>query len=100
MLAPEVKFDKGIDQEHAPELYRPVGLAEGIAGFDAFGDQQVAFFRAHGYLVIEDAFTPREVQDALGGLLDLIDGRNPAYTGLQFEAKARDILHTLTPEQK
>ena len=100
MLASEVKFDKGIAEEHAPELYRPVGLAEGIAVFDALGDEQVASFQERGYLVIDDAFTPREVQDALDGLLDLIDGKNPAYAGRQFEAKVRDILHTLTPEQK
>jgi phytanoyl-CoA hydroxylase len=100
MVASEVRFDKGIAELHAPELYCPVGLARGIAGFDSFGDEQVAFFRDQGYLVIDDAFSPEEVQATLAGLLDLIDGKNPSFTGVQFEARARDVLPTLRPEQK
>jgi phytanoyl-CoA hydroxylase len=53
-----------------------------------------------GYLVINDAFSEREVSSALNGLLDLIDGAQPDFQGIQFEARAVDLLPTLEREQK
>jgi phytanoyl-CoA hydroxylase len=100
VLASEIKFDKGIADEPSPGLYRAVGVAEGIAGFDALRAEHVAYFREQGYLVIDDAFTSGQVHDALDGLMDLIDGKNPAFTGVQFEAAARELLPSLTPAQK
>jgi ectoine hydroxylase-related dioxygenase (phytanoyl-CoA dioxygenase family) len=100
VLASEPRFDKGIAEEHPSELYRPVAFARGAAGFDAVGPAEIASFHEQGYLVIDDAFSPEEVGQTLSGLLDLIDGQNPAFQGLQFEAAARGALATLTPEQK
>lgn len=86
--------------EPTPDLYRYNTFAEGINGFAAFADEHVARFREQGYLVIHNAFTPAEVQAALDGLLDLIDGKNPDFTGVQFEAAAQGVLDTLAPEEK
>lgn len=95
----ELWVDDGID-DPASHLYRTDAVAEGIAGFEAVTDEQVARFHDQGYLVINDAFTPAEVRSALDGLLDLIDGAYPAFTGIQFEAKAVPALPAMAREQK
>jgi phytanoyl-CoA hydroxylase len=96
----EAWFDEYGPQEYPLGLYDPAGVAEGIEGFGALTDEHVAFFRDQGYLVAHNAFSPAETQAALEGLLDLIDGKNPAFKGIQFEVTARDILPTLQREQK
>ena len=97
--ATEYWLDPGIE-ESAAHLYQTEVAAEGIAGFAAVTPEQIERFHEQGYLVIDDAFTGDEVRSALDGLLDLIDGREPAFAGIQFEAKARDLLPTLRREQK
>lgn len=81
-------------------LYQYHALAGGVANFAAITDEHVAHFHEQGYLVVEQAFSPTEVEVALDGLLDLIDGKRPDFTNIQFEAKARDLLPTMSPEQK
>jgi phytanoyl-CoA hydroxylase len=81
-------------------LYQYQALAGGVANFATITDEHVARFHEQGYLVVEQAFSPFEVEGALAGLLDLIDGKQPTFTNIQFEAKARAILPTLSPEQK
>jgi phytanoyl-CoA hydroxylase len=79
-------------------LYRASAVATGIEGFAALDAQQVALFHHQGYLVIQNAFDASEVAAALAGLLALIDGQVPDFTGVQFEAQAD--LANLTLEQK
>ena len=89
--------------EYPPHLYDFKGLAGGIAGLDSFCEEHAAFFRAQGYLVVHQAFTPAEVAAALAGLLDLIGGKSPEFVksrGLQFETSAKGILHSLTRDQR
>ena len=81
-------------------LYQYHALAGGVANFATITDEHVARFHEQGYLVVEQAFSPPEVEGSLAGLLDLIDGKQPTFTNIQFEAKARTILPTLSPEQK
>ena len=95
----EVWVDPGIE-EMALHLYRTHAVAAGIGGFADVGDEHVERFHREGYLVIEDAFTADEVRAGLEGLLDLIDGKVPAFTGVQFEAKAREQLDRLGREEK
>jgi len=93
-----------VDQEQGgecpPELYHARRAADGMSGFAAVDDNQVALFHQQGYLVIHDAFTGAEVDDALAGLLDLIDGRYPAYHGIQYEKHMRDLVAGLPSQQK
>ena len=96
----EVLFDDYNDTGYSEELYRAAGTATGVDGLDAVDDQQVALYGREGYLVIHRAFTAAEVGAALDGLLDLIDGRNPEFKGIQFELRARDLLPTMSREQK
>jgi phytanoyl-CoA hydroxylase len=75
-------------------------LTDGISGLAAVTDEHVALFRQQGFLVVHDAFSPEEVADALAGLVDLIQGRHPDFKGVMFEAKARDRIDTLQPEER
>lgn len=94
------QIDAGKADEYPEGLYRFDRVATGIAGLDAVTDADLDFFRREGYLAIHDAFTPAEVADGLAGLLDLIDGKNPDFTGVQFETYAADRLDTITREEK
>jgi phytanoyl-CoA hydroxylase len=71
-----------------PNLYQFDKIAAGISGgFDAVTDADVQGFHEAGYLVINDAFSPEEVQEALAGMLYLMDGGHPDFRGIQFEPK-------------
>ena len=86
---------------HDPALYTVAEIATGIAGgFDAITDAHIAEYHDKGYLVIHDAFTPDEVQNAIDGLVHLINGGVPGFRSIQYEADALDQLDQLTPEQR
>ena len=102
-VADEIWVDPGIEpgiEASALRLYRASAVAKGVAGFAMVSDEHVERFHRDGYLVVDDAFTNDEVEAGLEGVLDLIDGKVPAFTGVQFEAKARERLDTLAREQK
>lgn len=98
-LAEQGTFDR-YDGSIAPDLYHAKTIAKGIKGLDAVTDEHVRLFHEQGFLVVDDAFTPKEVGDAIHGLIDLIDGKNPKFKGVQFEAKAHDMLETLPRDKK
>ncbi|MEO6876686.1 MAG: phytanoyl-CoA dioxygenase family protein [Opitutaceae bacterium] len=97
--APEVLFDVVADM-HVPELYQPTAVADGVEHFSDIGPEQIAFYREHGYLVVRQAFNPKEVTDAIDGLVDLIMGKRPDFKHVYFEGKAKEILSTLGPDQR
>lgn len=94
-----VEFDHGATS-HAPELYHPAGVATTLDGLDAIGPVEIARYREQGFLAVENALTAAEVSAAIDGLRDLIMAPPPGFKGLLFEAKAREILPTLTLEQR
>lgn len=97
----ETIFDYGSGDEYPEQLYAYNGLATGVNGFDSVTPAHLDQFHEQGYLVVNNAFTPSEVQDALDGLFALIAGQNPDYHGLMFEKKAKGInVKTLPPEEK
>ena len=70
------------------DLYRFDTVADGISGgFEAVTETDIQYFHQHGYLVIQDAFSPDEVRDALSGMVYLMDGKNPDFRAIQFEPK-------------
>lgn len=83
-----------------PALYDIEAFAEGVETFEEVTDTWIERYQAQGYLVVHRAFTLREVEAAKQGVTDLIKGSNPAFRGIQYEAVARDILPTLTDEQR
>ncbi|MCC6416113.1 MAG: phytanoyl-CoA dioxygenase family protein [Opitutaceae bacterium] len=97
--ATPIQFDPGSDM-HAPELYQPVGAGFGVEHLDDIGPAEIAHFNEQGYLIVRQAFSAAEVNDALQGLLHLIMGGNPEFTCISFEAKAQEILPQLGPEAR
>jgi phytanoyl-CoA hydroxylase len=93
-------FDEHRSQAYDPQLYVHHDLAPTVDGWDGVAPADEARFHQQGFLAIENAFSPEEVQDALAGMLDLIGGAYPGYRGIQFESVARELLPTLPPEQK
>ena len=86
---------------YPPELYHFDSVAEGIwGGFEAVTDADVQFFHTHGYLVIQDAFSPEEVRETLDGMLYLMDGKNPDYRGIQYEPKMVKQKSVLSTEER
>ncbi len=70
------------------DLYHFDTVADSISGsFAAVTDTDIQYFHQHGYLVIEDAFSPDEIQEALDGMVFLMDGKNPDFRAIQFEPK-------------
>ncbi len=100
--AEEIQFDSyGEGDAGFPEdLYQFVGTAEGVDGFDAITDEHIQQYYERGYMVVHNAFSRDEIASALEGLIDLIDGQRPDFRGIQFEAKARSFLHTLSRDKK
>ena len=70
------------------DLYRFDTAAEGVSGgFSALTEADIEYFHQYGYLVINDAFSPTEVKDALAGMVHLMDGKCPDFRAIQFEPK-------------
>lgn len=86
--------------EHAPDLYDFAALAEGLSGWSAVDDAALARYHEQGFLVVEDAFTPAEMQSATNGLVDLIAEKNPDFSIIQFHSAVRDRLATLSLEER
>ncbi|MFI5356436.1 MAG: phytanoyl-CoA dioxygenase family protein [Opitutales bacterium] len=98
-MSTETHFD-AVAELHAPELYQPAGTGQGVERLEDIGPAEIATYHEQGYLVVRQAFTPAETQDALDGLVDLILGKQPDFTHIWFEGKARDLLPTLNAEQR
>jgi phytanoyl-CoA hydroxylase len=85
---------------HAPDLYDYGALAEGLDGLGAIDDAQVARYHREGVIAVHNAFTAQQVQDALDGLTDLIAGKVPEFTNIQFRGEVRDRLDQLSVEER
>ena len=70
------------------DLYSFDAVANSISGsFSSVSETEIQYFHDHGYLVINDAFTHDEIQDALDGMVYLMDGNDPDFRAIQFEPK-------------
>jgi len=100
MVLPPIKHIDHGSEMHDPELYQPAGEGFGVERFEDIGPEEIKHYNEQGYLIVRQAFTEKEIQAAKQGLMDLIMGKNPDYTGVMFEAKAQDILPTLSLEER
>lgn len=83
------------------DLYHFDRVAEGISGgFSAVTETHIQYFHQHGYLVIHDAFSPGEVQDALAGMVYLMDGNHPDFRAIQFESKLAKRKNALEGQER
>ncbi len=81
-------------------LYQPGMMARSARTLDAVTDDDIQFYMAEGYVAVDQAFAQSEIRAAMQGLTDLVMGKNPAFKDMIFESKARDILPSLTPDQR
>ena len=86
--------------EPAPDLYQPARTVAGVATFADVDAAAIDAFGETGFLVVEQAFDPATVGAAIAGLDHLIDGGNPDFRGLQFEATAPDKVEVLSVADK
>lgn len=94
-------FDYGFTADYPTQLYNYSEVAAGVAGFDHVSEAAVAHFHERGYLIVNDAFTPAEVQEALDGLLYLISGQHPTFKGVMYEKKAQGVkVNQLSAEER
>lgn len=98
--AAETAIDAFAAATYDPVLYRHHGVDEGIAELADCTDAKIARYHERGYLTIQHVLSPEEVEAALAGLLDLIDGRRPEFRHIQFESGARALLPTMAADQK
>ena len=97
----QLGIEKNIIESPPSNLYQVEGIIkEGIKGLENVNENDIQFFREHGYLVIHDAFTLTEVDAALEDLVELIAGKVPEFTGIHYEAKARDTIENITGEAR
>jgi phytanoyl-CoA hydroxylase len=89
--AKEPVFDYGEPTDYPADLYQVRGLSSGVERFADVTAEQIANFHEQGYLVVHQAFSPAEVQGALDGLLYLLSGQHPTYTGVMYEKKAKGV---------
>lgn len=99
MSAPVFDADSGGGDE-IMYLFDAATTIGGVRGFAAVGEAEIAQFHELGCLVVEDAFTMREVDDAQQAIIELIDGKRAGFRGVQFEATSREILPSLSAEEK
>ncbi|MXV81957.1 phytanoyl-CoA dioxygenase family protein [Candidatus Poribacteria bacterium] len=86
---------------YPPDLYRFDTAAEGISGgFSAVTDADIEYFHRNGYLVINDAFSAAEIEDALAGMIHLMDGKCPDFRAIQFEPKLVKQKNTLEGQER
>lgn len=94
-------YDNGEIAEYEQDLYHYDGIATGVANFQSITDEHIQQFFEQGYLVVEQAFSPAEVQDALDGLLHLLGGGVPDFKGVMYEKAAQGVpVDVMTAEQK
>lgn len=78
-----------------PELYRNQGVAEGITGFEAVDEKELARFRQRGYLVVHQAFSMARVEAARQDLYRLGTSPRPDCESVYFEGAVRRQLPEL-----
>ena len=100
--AGEPVFDRYIGQEYPEHLFSFDNVASGVEGLASFTDDHVRYYRETGFLAISDFFTKREIDAALAGLMDLIDGKIPDVPSevVQYEASTRDRFGASSLEER
>ena len=69
--------------DYDPRLYRTDVVADGVPGLAAVDDAALEQYLSEGFLVIHDAFTDDQMDEANQAILELIGA--PDFNGIQFE---------------
>ncbi len=93
--------DDAIIDDYPEDLYHYDAIAQGVEGFDGVGEAEIELFHQQGYLAIHHAFDLQEVKGAIDGLVHLLSGAKPEFTGVMYEQKAQGIaLESMSAEER
>ena len=81
---------------HEPSLYETTRRADYLDTLADIDDRQIARFHEQGYLAIQRAFTPQQIESAGQAMWDLIDGKSQDFKGVLAEAAKRGQFSELT----
>jgi len=93
-------FDEYRTAEYDSRLYSSDNVATGVESLNDVADEHVDYYRENGFLVVQKAFTRIEAREALAGLMDLIDGKSPDFTEVQFEQSVAETLASSSLENR
>ena len=82
------------------ELYAPSALITPISSFEALDEAIIEQYQELGFISVAKAFSEEQIEAARTALVELVNAPIPDGTELQFESEAKEILHTLRPEEK
>lgn len=85
---------------HPRELYTATQIAPRLDGLDAIDEKAFQQYQEQGYIAVENAFTPDEVEIARSAIFDLVAGRVPGFNGVEFEADAEGRLASLSLDER
>ena len=85
---------------HEPSLYETTRRADYLDTLADIDDRQIARFHEQGYLAIQRAFTPQQIESAGQAMWDLIDGKSQDFKGIMAEAAKRGQFSELTGEAR
>ena len=83
---------------HEPSLYDTTRRANYLDTLADIDDRQIARFHEQGYLAIQRAFTPQQIESVGQAMWDLIDGKSQDFKGILAEAAKRGHFSELTGE--
>ncbi len=94
-------LEKQVIDPPPSNLYQYEGIInQGIDGLHNVTNDDIQFFREYGYLVVHNAFSAAEVEAGLADLVGLIAGKNPDFSNIHYEAKAREIIDSVEGEER
>jgi len=87
-------------EPHATDLYAYDSVVDGVIGFEAVGETEIARYREDGFLLVRKAFGDAEVKAARATLHELVTSDAPACEAVYFEGSIRDLIPSLADEAR
>lgn len=102
MAVPEMAIvDDANIEKYRPDLYEYDSLATYVPTLADIGPSELDFYAEQGYLAVEQAFLPAEIDLALTGLMSLLAGDNPEFRGVMYEQASQGVdVSRLSLERK
>ena len=95
----DIVIDDG-QSTHDPELYRPAAVGRGVDTAADVDEEQLAFYREHGWLVVQQLLGPDDVARCVADIRAMIQSEHACKPQIVFEGVARDRVEHLTPDER
>lgn len=91
---------EALSSHEEQRLYRATEIATPRDGWVAVGDEAFEAYQRDGFVAVAGAFTQQQVNAARDGIADLVAGRCPGFSNIEFEASAKAFIADLPVEQR